>query len=427
MILSLMEQHGGINNYSPIEDSQTYDLQEASKYINDTKGSKRCCFHIKKDAERWVAQTSYFLGVDWIIESKRAIYVQPKLNDNEVEIDYLNMLFTALQAPENLNHLVGLIEIDFEKPHILIQQKQDLLSPFLISQFLQIVKRIVQKGLKKSYYTKTENLKSKVKGKVLTSRNIKENLSQGNITDVYCSYQEFGVNCIENKILKKAYIFSRKVMQQQKGFNTNSLLETLHYIHPAFENVSEDIDVKKIKNFKLNPVYSEYNLAIKFALLILKRYSYNISMIEKQKIMTPPFWIDMSKLFELYVYSKLRKQFCDEGELIYHKKAYYQEIDFIINSGDLKLVVDTKYKPQYHDKKSIEKDDARQVCGYARLESVYEELGMLEKLDTNIDCLIIYSHQDCKEELVIEQFTDKQNKINGYVNVYKVGIRLPEI
>ena len=428
MILPLMEQHGGIDNYSPILNCEKYNLQEASKYfLNQTK-NRRCCFDLKQDNEKWVAKTSYFVGVDWIVENEQSIYVQAKQNINDVEIDCLGMLQSALQEPENLNHLEGLVDIDFKKSYIKIDQKQDILSLFLIAQFLQILKKIAQKGLRKSYYTKTENLKSRIKGKILVSHNIKTNLSRGNIIDTYCSYQEFGVDSTENRILKKAYLFSSRLLSQQnKEIDTKPLLELINYIHPAFENISQDIDIKKIKSFKSNPLFKEYDQAIKFALLILRRYSYNISKIEQQRIETPPFWIDMSKLFELYVYSKLRKDFTAHGEVIYHKKAYYQEIDFIINSKNLKMVVDAKYKPRYHESEGIDKDDARQVCGYARLESVYTELGMQNERDTSIDCLIIYSYQGVEDDLNVEQFTAPENKIKGYVNIYKVGISLPQI
>ena len=54
--------------------------------------------------------------------------------------------------------------------------------------------------------------------------------------------------------------------------------------------------------------------------------------------------------------------------------------------------------------------------------------------DRNINCLIIYSHQDCDEIIEIKHFIyDEKNdmkviqKESGYVNLYKLGIKLPEI
>ena len=78
------------------------------------------------------------------------------------------MLFESLKEYENYNHLDYLYKIDFRKPLIKIRQKQDILSPILIIQYLTLLKKIVRKGLKKSYYKKTTNFHSKVKGKILT-------------------------------------------------------------------------------------------------------------------------------------------------------------------------------------------------------------------------------------------------------------------
>lgn len=115
-------------------------------------------------------------------------------------------------------------------------------------------------------------------------------------------------------------------------------------------------------------------------------------------------------------------------------KAKYQELDFVLKSHDKDclFVIDTKYKPKYNEH-NINIEDIRQVCGYARLEKVYREMSISDR-DMNINCLIIYSHQDCDDSFQLEHFvyneTNDNRKIrkeNGYVNFYKLGIRLPQI
>lgn len=437
------EQHGykETNRHLPdLKDEQRLKLCEDKRYERKVKrkGNKESCFSISYNQERenYHFRTSYFVGVDWVdIGKDLKIYVQPKLDNDSIEINYMKMLLEALEEPKNFSHLNDLVYIDFHKPYIPITQKQDMLSPFLIAKFLQILKRIVQKGLKKSYYRTTANLNARVKGKVLVSRNIKENLVKGRQTHTVCQYQEFGLNSDENKILKKAYQFSRRIIQQnERGVDIQPLLQLVNYIHPAFETVSDEIDFSKIKTFKSNPLFKEYDQAIKLALLILKRFSYNITKTGQEDIMTPPFWIDMSKLFELYVFAKLRKVFPHKNEVRHHVKVYYQELDFLLNSpkNNCVYVIDTKYKPRYHEHK-VNTEDIRQVCGYARLKGVYEELKISD-LQKNIDCLIIYSSQDCDEDLILEHFdyndANDENKIRkekAYVNFYKLGIKLPEI
>lgn len=370
------------------------------------KQQEEWCYKMDCVENKFHFQTSYFVGVDWIIENQLSVYVQPKLNKDASDINYMKMLLVALQEPENIKHLDDLVHIDFHRPSIIINQSQDILSPFLIAQFLQIVKQIVRKGLKKSYYTVAENLNAKVKGKILIGANIKRNTVIGRHTHTVCQYQEFGVNCEENKIMKKAYQFSRNVIQQYKtAFDIQPVLDLINFIHPAFEHVTDDIEINRMKNFKPNPLYKEYQQAIKLALLILKRYSYNITKTEEKQINTPPFWIDMSKLFELYAYKKLREVFPGFGEVKYHINAVQnQELDFLIKSTDGKYiyVVDTKYKPKYENH-MVSVDDIRQLSGYARIKSVYNRLGYKE-YNQLLKCLVIYSHQYCDDNLTKEHF-----------------------
>lgn len=291
-------------------------------------------------------------------------------------------------------------------------------------QYLNLIKKIIQKGLKKSYYQKVSNFNSKVKGKILVKDTIRRNHFRGEYLSTYCKYNEFGYNSTENRILKKALAFSQNIIKNLNGVDNSNLKEILNYINPAFAKVADNVDLHDLKHYKPNPLYKEYEQALTIAKLIFKRYGYNIQKAGESKMETPPFWIDMSKLFELYVYKKLRVLFPLRGEVIYHKKHNYLEPDFILNSndGNFQMVIDAKYKPHYNIN-NISKDDIRQVTGYARLKSIYNELKIAD-FNKVIDCLIIYSNQlNDKEDLIKNDL--KTNKSPHYVKFYKTGIKLP--
>lgn len=388
--------------------------------------NKAYCFnilHLEGETNPYRFETSYFVGVDWIVENELPIYVKPKLDNDSSEVNYIKMLFEVLKEPENYNHLDQLCEINFEKPSITIEQKQDLLTPLLLIQFINILKKIVQKGLKKSYYTVTKNLNARVKGKILINETIKKNHFNNKMLYSYCQYSEFGINSTENKILKKALAFSIAAMQNIKGVDISSLNGLVNYIQPAFMNVDNDVNSEELRGIKPNKMYIEYEQALKFAKLILKRYGYNISSANSTTINTPPFWIDMSKLFELYVFSKLKERFIEHKEVTYHQKFNYLEPDFIVNSNDglTKMVVDAKYKPQYENG-NINTDDIRQISGYARLKKIYKFLKLEE--DKIIDCLVIYSNQNAnREDFKGDNFSIEEEK--EYNRFYKIGIELP--
>lgn len=388
--------------------------------------NKAYCYsihHNEDDEINYRFETSYFIGVDWVVENILPIYVHPKLDNEAKEVDFLKMLFTALKEPQNYNHVDQLCEIDFNKPSIAIHQSQDILTPFLLIQYLNVLKKIVQKGLKKSYYPITENLNAKVKGKILVGETIRKNHFKSKMFSSYCQYNEFGINSLENKILKKALLFSISAVQSIVGVDTSSISNLINYVNPGFSNVESNVNVRMIKNTKSNALYKEYDVAIKLAKVILKKYGYNISNTKATLVKTPPFWIDMSKLFELYVYAKLKERFNKHNEVTYHKKFNYLEPDFIVKTtdGKTRMVVDAKYKPRY-EKGRISTDDVRQISGYARLKKVYKFLSY--DYDNVIDCLVIYSHQNSKrQDFLGENF--KISEEPEYNKFYKIDIKLP--
>lgn len=384
--------------------------------------------------------TSYFIGADWIpgLEDNHWLYVQSKLNKkydkltgNEdlsgpkdlVEVDVIQMLFQALQEPEVRNHTQELFEIKFDSKWISLKRTQDLISPLIMIQFLNLVKDIVRKGLKKSYYKVQENMYTKVKGKVLVGQTIKQNLVKNKNLNTYCQYDQFGVNGLENRILKKTLVFILRYMNTFKGLGSAPFFqETFNYINPAFEDVSEDVSLYDIKHLKFNPFYKTYEKAIKLAKLILQRFSYNLNSIQDQDtILTPPFWIDMSKLFELYVLGKLKKGY--GSKVTYHPRTYGNELDFLYLDKNNSIVIDAKYKPQYIGKShSGLHSDIRQVSGYARLKSIRDKAGVT---DSNIllECSIIFPDLKSQEEKINLHQTD----VEQYEKVWKVGICLPVI
>lgn len=383
------------------------------------------CIDIEKQGEkqRYHFETSYFIGVDWIVEKAQAVFVEPKLNNETTEVDFLSMLFEALEEPENAKHLDDLFDVNFDSPAIKISQKHDILTPFLVVEYMQLLRQIVKKGLKKSYYRVTQNLDSKVKGKILIGKTIRQNVSRGQATRIYCQFDQFGIDSTENRILKKAFKVAQHILPLFKHEKITVLQHIADYISPAFEGVSDEVDIRDVKQFKANPIYREYERALNIAICLLKKKGYNQDNNTSEMVVTPPYWIDMSKLFELYVFKKLREVFPNHGEVKYHVKSNHQEIDFLINSpaNNIKMVVDAKYKPRYEHQR-VSPEDIRQVSGYARMKKIYDMLDIpSEKV---IDCLIIYSHQDCKHKFSFEQFNSLDNE-KGYVSFYKLGISLP--
>ena len=403
-------------------------LPEVCPYVlkKDQWGMPVYPFEIKHTNEGEVClQAGYYVGVLWLVKQQKYVHIAPKMNCREerVEIDFLKMLLEIYTADIAEKHTRDLVKIYWKEPQIAIEQQKDFLTPFLIVQFLQLLKHIVRKGLKKSYYTVEENLNNRIKGKIQLSTHLKYNVFKNKLTAHVCRYQVFGMDSLENRFLKKVlqFIISFKNTHPRLFLaNEVTINELITYCTPYFELISEELNIENLKNITINPFFKEYEEAIRIGKHILKRFSYNITETTQQKVAIPPFWIDMPKLFELYVYKKLKEQFASKGEVFYHFTADYTELDFLLNTPVYKMVIDAKYKTIYKNSRDI--DDIRQVSGYARLADVYEKLGLKDSNEL-IDCLIIYPSLEQNTDLNIE---DKK-EIAEYRNIYKLSISIPLI
>lgn len=364
-------------------------------------------------------KSSYYIGIDWIYENDVAVCVNPKFDKDVNNTNYLKMLVDGFQYPEIHKHLNDLYRIDFERPTIQIEQENDFLTPLLIIHFLQLTKRIVQKGLKYSYYRVTENLNSKVRGKVLIAQNLKQNTVRAKNTHFVCNYQVFDVNNLENRVLKKTLRFCQNYLEtfdSMSGLKDVSLL--FGYVNAGFQNVSPEVDLRELKNLKPNKLFKEYTEALKIAKLILRRFGYNTNAVNEKKIKTPPFWIDMSKLFEVYVYGKLRLKY-PSTNLIFQYDGKYGETDILLKNK--KIIIDCKYKRTYQENKYMI-NDIRQLSGYARDIKVRKELSVEDNFV--IPCLIIYpTIESNKENIDLSKLEDC--KIKSFHKFYKIGVSLP--
>ncbi|MGM0947144.1 MAG: 5-methylcytosine restriction system specificity protein McrC [Bacteroidota bacterium] len=417
---------------APIEGKWISDIL----FLNRTEAK---CVRFFQEFGNHFLECSYYVGADWFPHrEKEWFYVESKLNKridpnsgeelvpsptDLVEVDVLKMLFDALQEPEVRENTSELFEIKFDSEWIPLRRKQDLISPLIMIQFLNLVKDIVLKGLKKSYYRVEENLYAKVKGKVLVGQTIKQNLVKNKNLNTVCQYEQFGVNGIENRILKKTLVYIKRYLSTYKELSHASYFqESFNYIQPAFLDVSEEVSLNDIKHLKFNPFYKNYEKAIELAKLILQRFSYNLNSIQDQEtILTPPFWIDMSKLFELYVLGKLKKEF--GKKVTYHPRTYGNELDFLYLDGDKSIIVDAKYKPQYIGKSHRGlHDDIRQVSGYARLKSIRSKADVTDQ-NLLLGCSIIFPDLKKNEALI----NLKELEVDRYEKVWKVGVSLPLI
>ena len=403
------------------------NVEVSDIFFQDNEKNERC-IQALYGKDSLSLKMSYFIGADWLVKNQQAIYVAPKINDGVQEVDYLGMLQSCLTHDDIARNTKDLYHIKLNEPFIEINQQMDLLTPLLIMQFLQTLKILVKKGLKQSYYKVERNLNSRVKGKVLIAQNIKKNVVRNKVTNTFCSYEEFGFDSIENRVLKHTLSFVRRYLSQYPEY-LGSIKSLIDYCTPAFERVSDEVNLHELKAVKRNSFYKEYQEALRLSKIILKRFGYHISEIDQntvEKISVPPFWIDMSKLFELYVLGLLKDKYGDR--ILFQAKGSYGYPDYLLIDDMQPLIIDAKYRPTYQQDKNLSYiiDDIKQISGYARDMGILDKLGyhtVEEQSSKVVSCVVIYTDQN--EGNKLPNCLTAGKSIEGFTKFYKVPISVP--
>jgi 5-methylcytosine-specific restriction enzyme subunit McrC len=401
------------------ESFSEHQKSELSQHL-DLKNNFKLGLGFDNYGQLW---SSYYIGIDWIKEKELYIAVEPKLEN----LDYVKMFVHCLHHSEISKFLKEVYNIDFQKTQIETQNANWDLTPFLVVHFISLVETITTQGLKSNYIIQEENLSSKIKGKILFSQQLKKNILSKREDRIYCRFQEYSIDCLENRLLKRALLFVQRYTAKHLDREKYKLLfQKQNRLLSAFENISENISHSEIKRIKINALYKEYVEAIELAKQILRRFGYSYMNTKNDEKRLPPFWIDMSKLFELYVYSLLKDaygskiiyQLSEDGKRQTH--GHYGDIDFM--KLDEKILIDTKYKRIYAQEGKYEIDDIRQLSGYAR------DWGVLKKLEiTNenkvIDCVIIYPDKTSSDNFQGRELKKTPNE--KFTKFYVCGIKLP--
>lgn len=402
-------------------DFQKEFIEELNK-LYDERDPKYLGLHQEFDGYEVKLKSYYYIGYRWLNEQdEQYIHIAPKIYNNH-QVDYLKMFLECLKDPIVNKRLDNTYKIFFNEKWIEVDSLQDEITPLLILQFLQAVKNIAQKGLKKGYVKVTENLTSKIKGKILVNQTIKQNHFRNRVDKTVCNYQIFTIDCLENQILKTALLQCSKNLYSFS--NNDDIVKLMKYNISAFELVNSkevfDSDFAKIKH---SPFYKEYKEALRLAKMIFKRFGFTLnSSAKSKKTKIAPFYINMPELFERYVEVKLRKCYKDSLVPSYGLGDGYKTSigelrpDFIVKNKN--LIIDAKYKYWFEEEKNLRfKDDFQQLSLYGRVKRIKKDTATPENEEPKI--LFIYPKIGGETEC------EKYNEVNDFTHVYKLGIQIP--
>ena len=247
----------------------------------------------------------------------------------------------------------------------------------------------LQKGLYREYVSKEEAL-SMIKGKILISKSIKENIINKN--KMNCKYDEFTEDNLFNAILKRAInviLFSIK---------NDDVKKELNIINNIFNDVS-DIYISNniILNYKLNRMNNRFLECFTLVKLILLNSSMDKSLGKENGF---SILFEMNYLYEEYIGVLLKEVFNDTNisintqeksrYLLWNTLKEKNEIalkpDIVIYKDNKpKVIIDTKWKSSSINNREIySQSDIYQMYAYITTYTECEECILLYPREENI-------------------------------------------
>ena len=403
-------------------------------------------------------KAGYQIGASWIKppigdDEGLAIQVLPKSLDKEAKpTDYIQMFATALDVDslDEAEYFSDYYHIDFESPEINVVAEANLITPLLLLHYLSVLTQLTKKGLRKGYIQREENLQSKVRGRIQFSQNLRKNVLNKREDRVYCKFQEYTVDTPENRFLKKALMCAAsqlKDIPSLQGKIAEDVFLRIGTLETIFAAVSDDVSTSRTMKVSSSKLFSHYAETIKIAEMILRFFDYDMDHVGENCHSVRPFCIDMSRLYEMYVFHILNEAY--PGKIKFQVKGRHgTRVDYIKVGEKERIVLDAKYKPRYAEGNRGIVDDVREISGYSRDKNILTKLGWEASASQGKylpDCVIIYpvpqvedadeqtvtvsSEKECKTWKDVTDYNrpliDFCDPIDAFHGFYKIAIPLP--
>lgn len=336
----------------------------------------------KKDSERMFSifykkkkrqiKTKNYVGV---IETFRGLTLEilPKIffdhQDGNYEAELINTKKIFLKM---LSALKNSPFLNISSAHLKTSPNLPLLEIFIES-YINEIKKIIRVGVKSQYVENQENLNF-LKGKTLSSLNIKHNHS--NKARFYCEFDEFSQNNVYNQLVKSTLLKLNRVSKSH--FNRTNIFQLLHHFDSIDESKDFIADLRKV-NIS-NRLFTHYQNAISLSEVFLANKSFtNFSGDSKNMAILFP----MERIFEDYI-GYLMKTYADGYEIKTQNKSYHlvsdhknkekfglkPDIVATNTSNHNRIIFDAKWKVLDESKESsnygISQSDMYQLYAYGK-------------------------------------------------------------
>ena len=273
-----------------------------------------------------------------VIEILPKIYQSENVEDNEKIKESKTILLKMLRSLRNSPFK------SIDQAHLKASWMPIL--EIFISVFLKEMEVLLKRGIK-HHFSPTEENQKYLKGRLLFSENVKQNLVRRE--RFFVNYDEFKADIPQNRILKSALVYLK-----DKSNSAKNIRQIISFLY-LFEEVSECKNLEKdLQNLNgQNRLFNHYEVALQWAKVFLQNKSFTSY---KGNHLNTAILFPMEILFESYVAHKI-KQTYPHWEISTQDKKHFLvndlnirqnkfriRPDLVIHHQKLTIVADTKWK-----------------------------------------------------------------------------------
>ncbi len=345
---------------------------EKAQYINKTSFDELENFILQNDEHSNYLKLTTKKGFGKVLQVQN--YVGLIQTNDGTTIEILPKVKNIQSDEESKKILIKMLKTLKKSPfkHFNKANLKSLKMPLLeifISMFLEELSKLIQKGIKSDYISKSENLHF-LKGKLKVSQQIKQNSIHKE--RFFVEYEEFSSDRCENRLIKSTLEY----LYKKSKYNANQ--QRIREFLFVFDDVSPSKDIKTdFSKVKINRQMKDYEHILLWSKTFLLENSFSPYSGNSVAF---ALLFDMNLLFESYVGAYLKKKGFDvkaqdKGKyLVQAPNKYALRPDFVLNKDtDDEIIADTKYK-NISKQQDISQADMYQLYAYG---TKYEKTNQL--------------------------------------------------
>ncbi len=370
-----------VREFDMITENPSFKNDKKYKYIESSAFQDLINFIYKFSADEENADALKFMSISYksnigkvitfknyvgVIQIKNSLQIQilPKISFDD-EDDYENkktkkIFVKMLKSMKNFPSKV------FNDASLKVERMN--IYDIFISAYLQEVRDLVKYGIKSAYIEQENNLRF-YKGKLLTTKHIKENIIHKE--RFYVSYDEFHPNRSENKLIKSTLLKLQKLTTSaENSKEIRQLLTAFEMVEPSTNYVKDFSQVQIDRNMKY------YEMIMQWSKMFLMDKSFT-SLSGENTSRSLLFRMEM--LYESYVAQQIKKILSPNGwEVLVQDKRHYLfekprqfalKPDIVCKQGNRTIIMDAKWKSLIDNERKnygISQGDMYQMYAYSK-------------------------------------------------------------